>query len=309
MQNQRSYSAPLDRKPTRTAFTLFEVLIASALSVILISAVYVAIELNWRYSAAGQDEVDCAILARTLLREIDMGVRGVIHRDHESEFPSDKDRHDTTIPASKSPSKRTPNEVEGTRQLSLLGGSSVLVVKARSHDPSSRNEVPSSTDDDRTQFQTRFVTYAMASGGAVKVPMMNKEWNSRRAGNDLTVELGQDFNGLVRLQLVWDPMTNTWTPAEETEGQGIELLASEVHDMAFRYFDGKQWFETWNGERALDLPRAINVTMQLVNSRRKSPRSEASVAAETYRYTIALPLAYGTAGRNESDSNHFLIRN
>ncbi|MGE5192523.1 MAG: prepilin-type N-terminal cleavage/methylation domain-containing protein [Deltaproteobacteria bacterium] len=65
---------------TRHGFTLLEVLVALSLSLLLIAAVYSGLNLYWRYSAAGQADVEQSQLARALLRRIELDVRSVMYR-------------------------------------------------------------------------------------------------------------------------------------------------------------------------------------------------------------------------------------
>ena len=61
-------------------FTLFEVLIALSLSLMLIAAIYSGLNLYWRYSSAGQADVERAQLARAVMRRIELDVRSVMFR-------------------------------------------------------------------------------------------------------------------------------------------------------------------------------------------------------------------------------------
>src|SRR5437016_13556567 len=60
-------------------FTLLEVLVALSLSVILIGAIYAGLSLYFRFSTTGHDEVERALLARSILRKIEMDVRSVMY--------------------------------------------------------------------------------------------------------------------------------------------------------------------------------------------------------------------------------------
>ena len=64
------WSLALSSNPTRPGFTLLEVLIALGLTVVLLSGVYGAIEMYWRYETAGRAEIAQAQLLRGLTRQI-----------------------------------------------------------------------------------------------------------------------------------------------------------------------------------------------------------------------------------------------
>src|SRR5437016_5936871 len=67
------------RRPRR-GFTLLEVLVAISLSLLLIAALYSGLNLYWRYSTVGHDDVERALLARALLRRIALDVRSAMFR-------------------------------------------------------------------------------------------------------------------------------------------------------------------------------------------------------------------------------------
>jgi prepilin-type N-terminal cleavage/methylation domain-containing protein len=68
------------RRAADGGFTLFEVLIALSLSLLLLGAVYAGLSLYWRYSSAGHAEVERAQLARAVLRRIELDVRSIMYR-------------------------------------------------------------------------------------------------------------------------------------------------------------------------------------------------------------------------------------
>src|SRR5437763_10847058 len=54
----------------RPGFTLLEVLLASAISVLLLSALYVAMDMQLKLAQAGREAVDQATLVRSLLKRM-----------------------------------------------------------------------------------------------------------------------------------------------------------------------------------------------------------------------------------------------
>lgn len=64
----------------RSAHTLFEVLLALGLSLLLLSAVYAALDMHWRYSIAGQRQTEQLQIARALFEMLSGDVRNVVFR-------------------------------------------------------------------------------------------------------------------------------------------------------------------------------------------------------------------------------------
>src|SRR5207245_205253 len=59
----------------RPAFTLLEILIATAVSVLLMGALYMAINVQLRHAQIGREVVEESLLARALLTRIDTDIR------------------------------------------------------------------------------------------------------------------------------------------------------------------------------------------------------------------------------------------
>lgn len=76
-----------------------------------------------------------------------------------------------------------------------------------------------------------------------------------------------------------------------------ELVASEVAEMRFRYFDGLEWSDSWNSEDEGGFPRAVEITL-VVDPRRTSQASTTyqyngfdRTIMERHRLSVFLPMA------------------
>ncbi len=69
MNNDREISGKV-RRPSHSGFTLFEILLATALSVVLIGLLSMTVHLYLRSVDAGRTEVEEASIARSVLRRI-----------------------------------------------------------------------------------------------------------------------------------------------------------------------------------------------------------------------------------------------
>ncbi|MFN9374734.1 MAG: prepilin-type N-terminal cleavage/methylation domain-containing protein, partial [Planctomycetaceae bacterium] len=67
----------------RRGFTLFEVVVALALSVLLLAGIYAGMDLYWRFATTGQEEVERAQIARAVLRQIETDLRSVVYQSPE----------------------------------------------------------------------------------------------------------------------------------------------------------------------------------------------------------------------------------
>ena len=62
----------------RSGFTLIEVLVALGLSLVLVSAIYSAISLHWRYETAGRERIERAQISLAVLRLMTEDIGSVV---------------------------------------------------------------------------------------------------------------------------------------------------------------------------------------------------------------------------------------
>ncbi len=74
---------PTRSSHSRRGHTLFELLLALGLSLVLLVAVYSALDLHWKYSAAGKEEMERMQLARAVLEKVALDIRHVAYRDSD----------------------------------------------------------------------------------------------------------------------------------------------------------------------------------------------------------------------------------
>ena len=93
MRPQRPHSLPRTC-PQRGGFTLIEVLIALGLSLVLVSAIYSAISLHWRYETAGRDRIERAQISTAVLRLMTEDIGSVTFKAPDSTVDADAPRRD-----------------------------------------------------------------------------------------------------------------------------------------------------------------------------------------------------------------------
>ncbi|MCL6504408.1 MAG: type II secretion system protein GspJ, partial [Pirellulales bacterium] len=113
------------------------------------------------------------------------------------------------------------------------------------------------------------------------------------AGQSAVTAEGEPLAGLMRREL--DRAVTQW--ASETGQLGdlnrqAQLVAAEVVDLAFRYFDGTTWVNQWDSASAGGLPWAVEIRLTLAEPGAAARGDVRLSAAETtYRLVVALPLA------------------
>ncbi len=82
----------------------------------------------------------------------------------------------------------------------------------------------------------------------------------------------------------------------ESLAEAAEIMAPEVIELTFRYFDGSAWWDTWDSAAVGALPRAVEVVIGLkVPQRPRDPNDRRSVEMPTLgrsiRHVIAIPMS------------------
>lgn len=300
----------------RFAFTLLEVLIALALSLILVAAVYQALSLHWRYSIAGQADVQQSQLARALLHRIETDIRSVIYREEApatDASASDNGSTGNTTGASTGATGSTtgaagttdsgtttdtataldPADAYATTNTGLFGNAQTLLLHVSK--PSRQlnySSLASMGVSVRTSdLQTVAYFLSGASSGGLQNVVGTRQLATPAAGGDLVSVSG----GLARLEgdrltlSLADQQGNAGTLAGHTE-----ILAPEVTGLQFQYYDGVSWYAAWDSVAYGGLPRAVEIKLELhVPSKGLLPAAKqaAGSTGEVYRLVVPLPLS------------------
>lgn len=299
----------------RSGYTLLEILVASALTLFLISAVYTGVRMYWRYSASGHDEVERALLARALLKRIEMDVRSVMFRppppassSTSSQSSSGSGSSSSGSSSGSSSSSSSSNSSSSGSSGSNSSGSSSSSGSGSSSSSSSSSTQTSAPEDlyntSNTGLFGNTTTLLMhcSKPGRERMPVQLIQTGVARSPSDVAtvsyfvagtatgvlqhVVSGQ---GLARLEgdrlalAMADQQSSVALMAAQTQ-----ILAPEVSAIQFRYYDGlnSSWRLNWDSSVMGALPRAIEVTMQL----RPMPGHAAAASSNTYRLVIAIPL-------------------
>src|SRR5581483_2098940 len=79
---------PIRRCSSFRGITLLEVLLASALSLVLIAAVYAALDQSWRLMFSGKVEMERNQIARAVLRQMELDIRAVMFQEQTADSSS-----------------------------------------------------------------------------------------------------------------------------------------------------------------------------------------------------------------------------
>jgi hypothetical protein len=271
----------------RRAYTLLEVLLASAIGVMLLGALYVAFDVQLRQTRTGRALVESSEVARNLLIRIDNDVALSLAPvpSQTTSTPSSAGASDPTAAAastaSTTPTSSASTGSPATFNLGVQGDNYQLTIyqsrwprevgKALA-DPDNAPNMPIFSD-------LRRVTWWLADG----------------AGG----------SGLARQEIplaTSDDALNA--PAPDLADGYSKLVAREVKSLTFQYFDVTQqsWVDSWDGTQAgpdgktpIGPPAAVKIIVEIA-----LPNSDGEPVRKTFQHIVALPTANGVQSQTTS---------
>jgi prepilin-type N-terminal cleavage/methylation domain-containing protein len=349
-------------KSSRAGFTLFELILAIALSAILLTIIGMAINLFLSRVDADRTRVEEAQLARSVLSMIADDIHGAsIYKPQDTtaiaqlmiaNAPFDVDSIDkerqanagspgiggttsatkiaaiakttaaaggstntagtsTTSGSSSSSSSSSANgESDNTMPLGLNGTGSELYVDATQLP---RQEELFSTTTGYTNAPSPVSSGAGGSSGSsgssgdVNPPADLKTIHyfirpgatiepGSAAATSLSPQAQASAGGLVRQETARTVRVFAESQAGDSSDSGGVLIAPEVVQIQFRYFDGSQLTDEWDMRESSKLPTAIEVCVWLKSARAATNDAEntsdnALQSAREYRQVVFLPMA------------------
>lgn len=281
----------------RNAFSLIEVLIALALTVLLLSAVYAAVGLHLRFQTAGRSQISRAQLLRALIRKIDEDFSSVTF------LPEEEVEEDTE------------SSVENVEPIEDLGDTALTVGGLESEGAPITFGIVGTTE-----FMHLCVSRPLRDLSYDS--LYADDSTSGRSNDLLTVTYGIGPVDLNRLMdptrpKYDDPDPNAFANRPETAfaRRSLDLysfdaatdillaedvIAPEISEVAFEYFDGTAWLTSWDSRAIGALPRAVRVKFGFWSpGEKKDRRSSAgftdsgtvSVVEHIFHVPLAVPLA------------------
>lgn len=272
----------------RSGFTLLEMLLASGIAMLLMAGLYVAMDVNLYYAAAGREVVDESQLARSLMNRIASDVASAL----------------TPITATKSTTTATPATSTATTPATgtATGATGTGTATGTADDTSTPSLTIVQPLNKGVVGDGTLMTLYVS-----RVPKWPTNMNS---GNSDQSFGASDLHrisywmstagdgGLARQDL--DRVTADDDDAQLPPGLSNEdrmIVAPEVTGLQFRYFDGTTWQETWDGSiigddgaTPIGPPRAIEIRLDI---RKPGAPVGDTTHIRSYRHVVAIGTANG----------------
>ena len=273
----------------RSAFTLLEVLLSLALSVLLLGAVFMAMDQTWKLTASGREEMLRSQLARALLRKIALDLRSIAFVPPPV---SDSDSASSSISSSMSSaasslssgsdtsgSSQTTEEEPSATSMGIRGSAQLVEM----HISRARRDLEFSAAFDGNKIQNRtsdlrVVTYSVGGTGLVAGTAATGAVTGlvRTEGDRLATQMIEDNGGAA------------------TTLSTNQVLAPEVIGIQFRYLDGMTWYTSWDSQEVGRLPRAVEVILNFTPAKNQGGPAlsvEVNGSANTFRTVVLLPIS------------------
>lgn len=243
----------------RDGFTLFETLLALALTVVLLAAVNSAVMLHWKYRTSGQEQAAAALAQLAINEDLQNDFRLATAgratlelRQGDRIDVRDKHLHQPQFLESTEIRERFLNLQQTQRRYEPLGfvGTVELVVFDL-HEKNYRTRLI-----DENAVAVRTVIWFVNRGHSLRVP---RSRNAERI-EFKTLDPGSFPSGLVRVELSGISTGNASQRITPQMGSW-RLMNDAVTDIRFRFFDDQRFQDEWDSEQQNRLPTAIQVAM------------------------------------------------
>ena len=245
---------------TRRGFTLIELLLAIGLCGLLMSATMSAVHLSWKYRVDGDRSVEQTERIRGVYDDIAADLRNGVSPDFRAaETPSGvapaafealqqliQLEEETEIEQADFSEQFLDVSVEGRIDPVHFYGESdffSILTDRKSH------RFP----DAQSGTERQHIVWT-AGETALRLPFHLRDGkliDSARAKSP--------FNGIVRWQRVFDARTESVEPAR------ADTILPEAKSIAFRYFNGSRWSNSWNSHQERSLPVAVELHITTAN--------------------------------------------
>jgi prepilin-type N-terminal cleavage/methylation domain-containing protein len=286
----------------RGGFTLLEVMLAMGIGVVLLGALYVTLDIYVRDTEVSKRLVEQSTLARSVFQRIDDDLGNAVALCDPARF-------------------RNQNQQSQSGQSGQAGQAGMTGQTGQAGQAGQTGQATGQTTDPSTDpnAQTSTVVLPLNVQGdgqtlnlfVSKLPREVWGDNPQIAGDNRRMSYWMvDGKGLARQEVGLatsdDALTNL-PPGVDNEQQYV--IAEEVRSVQFRYWDGTQWNDSWDGTTLGDdnitpigPPNAIEVTLGFIDPKAGGSKDDADPPLKYYRHVIALPTSNNLTNPN-SPSN------
>ncbi len=241
----------MGRRIHRSGFTLIEVMLSVGLTTLLMAGLYTAMNIYWMASVESYDEVNRAQVARALMRDLSRDIRSCTFVEQEMSDEEDEDYEDSS-------SGSATDDALGTYTNGLFGTDKdlVLYISRPSGNGTYINAQTLIDPLDRSS-DAMIIRYLLAEDGGSGL-------SSQIASDPDYQEIEENVKGLARMSGDQVGLSTAIASGDvEMQLLASELIAQEVMDISFEYYNGVEYLTEWDSTVLNAMPNAIRVTLTI----------------------------------------------
>jgi prepilin-type N-terminal cleavage/methylation domain-containing protein len=296
------------RTTLRRGFTLLEMLLAMLVSVMLMGALYVAVDVQLRHAQQGRDVIEQTTLAHSLMARMTNDIRNCVTTVAPVQPPPLFTQQATSNTPAAGSSTGTP--ASGADSSSAASSSATGNSNSGNSNPSSSSgSTAPSLPLTRDTVQFQLSVKGDANSLSLYISRLPYVYEKNMLPGQVLSDLrlinywlavdGSTPLGLVRREFK-EVTSDEANGAAAGPNTGV-IIAPEVQSLQFRYFDGLNWFDAWDGTQLgedgltpIGPPMAVEITLGLVIPS-SDHRSWVQPTIRFYRHVVPILTADGVA--------------
>jgi prepilin-type N-terminal cleavage/methylation domain-containing protein len=312
----------------RQGFTLLEVLLASAIAVLLMAALYVAVDMQLRQVQASRQLLERSTMARNVLNRIARDIRGSLapplpapaKASSGGTGGSGSGANTSTTSGGSSGNSGTSGSSGGSGTAS---GSSSATTGSGSSGSSTASSAGAVSVNNGVQGSSSLLVLSTS-----RLPPWAGRTSEQMSPNQTDPSTDVSTSTDLRYVIYWlasgsdsagglarqEISAVTASDALATMPPGIPnessyIIAEQVKSLTFSYFDGQSWQDTWDGTTAgpdgvtpLGPPSAIAITLGLETPGGTDPTT-GQANMQQFRHVVVIPSANGALLANGNATN------
>jgi type II secretory pathway pseudopilin PulG len=275
----------------RPAYTLLEILLASAIAVVLLAALYATLELTLVRMDASRNSIVSNDLGRAIFLRMSTDMTNTLGPLPPKSGGDGETGGTTASTPSTTPTTTPTTGAEGT----TATPSTTDPATTTTDDTTTMTDIPFGAGVVGTDKQATFFVSRVPTALTDLDVIGNTEVTLPSDIRKVTYFLASDGLGLARQERPWVTADGIWNSSEpDRTNEAAEVIAPEVKDITFEYYDGGTWQSSWDGTQTdidgvslIGPPRAIRVTLVLEFQGKRGPVQKNVVQ------TIAIRAAVG----------------
>lgn len=232
----------------RSGFTIIEVLLAVGLTTLLMAAMYSAMNIYWTTAADSYDEIERVQVSRSLLRFIARDIKSVTFVEQDTMESDEEESEDST----------TEDTAMSSYDNGLFGTDKdlVLFVSRPTRDAAYVDRQALVDPSDRSS-DAMIIRYFLADSGGGGL-------GAAVANTFADPDFPEGIVGLARMKGDLAGLSLAINSSDLSQQEAAsELVAREVADLQFQYWDGLEYQPEWDSTEANAMPQAIEVIIRL----------------------------------------------